>query len=241
MITCYIVDDEYHAITVLVEYIQKTPGLKLASYRENPLEAFQEFQENGFPDVVFLDIDMPQLSGLDLAGLIGNNSLIIFTTAFDHYAMNAFDKNARDYLLKPISYERFLLSVQRIFSHIKTKQPSEGDQDFFFIQTDSKGKLIKVKFDDIYYIAGLKNYVTVFTNQGNHITYVTLKKMEDQLPSNFLRIHKSYIVNINKVKSVEGNEIRLADGKFRIVMGATYKKTFFNMIQYKTIKSGDTG
>jgi two-component system LytT family response regulator len=180
MTSCYIIDDELHAIQVLAGYVNKTPGLELAGSTENPLEGLNEFREKGYADITFVDIDMAQLSGIEVATLIGNKTSVVFTTAFPKYAVEAFEKDASDYILKPITYERFLKCINKITARIGSKK----ENDFFYIQCESKGKIIKLNYDDIIFVEALKNYVSIHTADNKHLTYLTLKEMEGSLPPN---------------------------------------------------------
>jgi len=239
MISCYIVDDEQHAIQVLAKYIEQTPGLQLMGTSENPLEALQIFRENGYADITFIDIDMPQLSGMDLSELLHNKTTIVFATAYDKYALQAFEKNAFDYILKPISYERFLKCINKLNSRVvKNAAPEEeSSRDHFYIQYEMKGKIVKIEYKDVEYIQALKNYVIIHTLTAKFITYLTMKEVEESLPPNiFMRVHKSFIVNLTKVQSIDGNAIQLGN-KTEIVLGVSYKDAFFAKLNDKMIRT----
>ncbi|HEU4555005.1 MAG TPA: LytTR family DNA-binding domain-containing protein [Chitinophaga sp.] len=238
MISCYIVDDEQHAIQVMAKHIEQTPGLQLIGTSENPLEALQVFRENGYADITFIDIDMPQLSGMDLSELLHNKTTIVFATAYDKYALQAFEKSAFDYILKPISYERFLKCINKLNSRmVKGPQEEESSRDHFYIQYEMKGKIVKIEYKDVVYIQALKNYVIIHTVNGKFITYLTMKEMEDSLsPSVFMRVHKSFIVNLTKVQSIDGNAIQLGN-KTEITLGISYKEAFFARLNEKMIKT----
>lgn len=239
MISCYIVDDEQHAIQVLAKYIEQTPGLQLMGTSENPLEALQIFRENAYADITFIDIDMPQLSGMDLSELLHNKTTIVFATAYDKYALQAFEKNAFDYILKPISYERFLKCINKLNSRVvkNSSQEEESSRDHFYIQYEMKGKIVKIEYKDVEYIQALKNYVIIHTLTGKFITYLTMKEVEESLPPNiFMRVHKSFIVNLTKVQSIDGNAIQLGN-KTEIVLGVSYKDAFFAKLNDKMIKT----
>jgi DNA-binding LytR/AlgR family response regulator len=239
MISCYIVDDEQHAIQVLAKYIEQTPGLQLMGTSENPLEALQIFRENAYADITFIDIDMPQLSGMDLSELLHNKTTIVFATAYDKYALQAFEKNAFDYILKPISYERFLKCINKLNSRVvkNSSQEEESSRDHFYIQYEMKGKIVKIEYKDVEYIQALKNYVIIHTLTAKFITYLTMKEVEESLPPNiFMRVHKSFIVNLTKVQSIDGNAIQLGN-KTEIVLGVSYKDAFFAKLNDKMIKT----
>nr|WP_295873279.1 LytTR family DNA-binding domain-containing protein [uncultured Chitinophaga sp.] len=239
MISCYIIDDELHAIQVLAKYIEQTPGLLLAGSSENPLEALQIFRENGHADITFVDIDMPQISGMELSELLQGETSIVFATAYDKYALQAFEKNAFDYILKPISYERFLKCINKLNSkEVKAATPNEkGIRDHFYIQYEMKGKIVKIEYNDVIYVQALKNYVIVHTLQAKYITYLTMKEMEESLPTTlFMRVHKSFIVNLTKVVGIDGSCIQLKD-KMELTIGSGYKEAFFQHLNEKIIKT----
>jgi len=240
MITCYIVDDELHAIQVLAKYIEQTPGLELIGYSENPLEALQIFRDSGYADITFIDVDMPQLSGLDLSEFLQNKTSVVFATAYDKYAIQAFEKGAIDYILKPISYDRFLKCVNKQNSNFaRTDAPKEAavSRDHFYIQYETKGKIVKIDYKDVNHIQALKNYVIIHTNQTKYITYLTMKEMEESMPpSLFLRVHKSAIINMEKVALIEGNIIQLKD-KTEIVLGTSYRDAFISRLNGGLIRT----
>ncbi|TPE42558.1 LytR/AlgR family response regulator transcription factor [Pontibacter mangrovi] len=241
MTTCYIVDDEQHAIDVLSRYIQNTPGLELKGAEDNPLHALNAITSGkASADITFLDVDMPQLSGIDLAGLINGCTTVVFTTAYPDYAYQAFDKDAVDYLLKPISYERFLRAIAKVKEALKRKQtaPAEEQNDeYFYIKADVKGKYVKVSLADIIYVEAMQNYVRIQTPSEKLTTYLSMKEIEEHLPAaEFTRVHKSFIVSNAKVRSVEGNLIMLTDEN-TVSLGRSYRTAFLEMINAKLLKS----
>jgi DNA-binding LytR/AlgR family response regulator len=236
MISCYIIDDELHAIQVLEAYIAKTPGLELIGYSENPLAAIEEFRSKKFADITFVDIDMPQLSGIEVSELIGTKTRVIFTTAFSSYALEAFEKDVFDYILKPITYPRFLKSINKVAAGLS----KEDQDDYFYLQCDNKGKIAKLKYDEILFVEGLKNYIGINTTSGKYITHMTMKEMEENLSAvNFCRVHKSYIINVDKITNMQGNLISLGN-KIEITLGNDYKEDFNKKISKKLLKSKKT-
>lgn len=236
MFTCYVVDDEAHAIETLVSYIEKAPGLELLGTSTNPLEALDRINNTIRPDITFLDVDMPQLSGLDLAGLISDRTAVIFTTAFPDYALGAFEKNAADYLLKPISFERFLNSVKKVSAHLRAHTPDPAN-DHIFIKSNIKGKVTRLNFKDIVYVESIKNYVIIYTEDEKMVTYLTMKELEAALPpENFFRVHKSYIVNADKIKTVNGVNI-LLQKNIMVPLGQMYKIALQDYINTKLVSS----
>ncbi|MEO7215555.1 LytTR family DNA-binding domain-containing protein [Mucilaginibacter sp.] len=226
--TCYVVDDEPHATAVLVDYINRTPGLSLAGSHANPLAALAEMTQAP-PALAFLDIDMAELSGIALAGMINQHSAVIFTTSFREYGAEAFEKNAAGYLLKPISYERFLACVQKI------REPgshrAEAEKTFFFIKTEAKGKMVRVPIPDITYIRSLGNYVEIYLGKEKLIAYLTLSELYEQLPpGKFSRIEKSFIVSHDHIQSIENFRAKLADGT-ALPIGRTYSAAFMEKMK----------
>jgi len=240
MYTCYVIDDEEHAVDTLVNYINKLPGLNLVGTSINPLKAIDEITNSSQVDIVFLDVDMPELSGLEVADIISPHTSVIFTTAYPNYAVQAFEKNGSDFLLKPISFERFAKSVSKVENLIRSKKQSEhhSDDEHFFINPGIKGRIIQLSYSEIIYIEGLKNYVVLYTIDGKHITYLSMREIEKLIPmSRFTRIHKSYIVNIDKIKSIDGNNVILSS-TVELPIGISFKENFIHLIHSRTLRSG---
>jgi len=237
---CYVIDDEQHAIDVISRHIHNTPGLELIGAEIEPLAAVSKIG-NGeiMPDIIFADIDMPNLTGIDFAELMGDRALIVFTTAFPNYAASAFDKNALDYILKPITYERFLKAVDKARQRIADKKNKQagGEKDYFFIKVDVKGKLVKIIEDDIVYIEAKQNYIQINLENASHLTYLSLNEIAEKLPPDkFARSHKSFIANLHKVKMVEGGMITFVNGQ-QIMLGTTYRAKFMEGVEQKLIRS----
>jgi DNA-binding LytR/AlgR family response regulator len=236
MFTCYVVDDEPHAIETLVSYIDKAPGLELLGSSTNPLEALDLINTSVHPEITFLDVDMPQLSGLDLAGLISDRTAVIFTTAFPNHALAAFEKNAVDYLLKPISFERFLNSVKKVSVQLRAHIQNPAN-DHIFIKANIKGKVTRLNFTDIVYVESIKNYVIIYTEKEKMITYLTMKELEAALPpEKFFRVHKSFMVNSERIKTVNGVNI-LLQNEMMIPLGQMYKTALQDYINAKLVRS----
>jgi DNA-binding LytR/AlgR family response regulator len=233
-----IVDDEESAINVLRSYVEKVPFLQLVGTALDPLQALELLRQNK-AGLVFLDIHMPNLSGLDMMKMIAHPCKVILTTAYSEFAVKGFELEALDYLLKPISFERFLRAAQRAQAAAETV-PAEAshhemENDFIFVKTETKGKMIKVRFSEIMYIEGLKNYVSIYTPEERIVTYSSFLQLEEMLPPNFMRIHKSYIVSLDKIKAVDGNQILLYTMKNYIPMGESYRPAFFNALKQRII------
>jgi DNA-binding LytR/AlgR family response regulator len=230
-INCIVIDDEIPAIQQMEDYISRVPFLNLMKSFNNAIEPIT-FLQNNEVDVIFLDIEMEGFTGLQLIKALKNRPQIILTTAYDQYAIKAFDLNVADYLLKPISFERFIQSIDKIFDLFsKTRQiENKGKQykrDYFFIKTEYR--MQRIDFDDILFIEGMKEYLRIHTKKERIMTLRNFKNMEEMLPSeNFIRVHKSYMVAINKIESVEKNRITI--GESLIPISETYSQAFFMVL-----------
>jgi DNA-binding LytR/AlgR family response regulator len=239
MITCLIVDDEQGAIDILRTFVGKTPFLSLVGSTTNPLEALGMLQSQPV-DLVFLDIHMPQLSGLDFLRLLKGKTKVILTTAYSEFAVESFELEALDYLLKPIAFERFLKAAQKALnSSLEPSprwQPEEKADDYIFVKTESKGKMSKINFQDILYVEGLKNYVSINTATESIVTLLNIKDLEERLPARqFMRVHKSYIVSLDKICALDGNQILFKNMKAYVPLGDTYRSTFFKALEEKVM------
>jgi DNA-binding LytR/AlgR family response regulator len=239
MITCLIVDDEQSAIDILKLYVERTPFLTLAATTRNPLEALTLVQ-NLPVDLIFLDIHMPQLSGIDFMKLLNGKSKVILTTAYSEFAVEGFEQEALDYILKPVAFERFLKAAQKALNASITPspkwQPADKEDNYIFVKTESKGKMTKVNFDEILYVEGLKNYISIYTKEERIVTLLNIKDIEDRLPPNqFKRVHKSYIVALSNIRALDGNQILLKDVKAYVPLGDTYRTAFFEVLQEKVM------
>lgn len=220
MIRTLLVDDEYLALNLLEAYVQQVPDLELLGKEKLPMKALERLQQ-GQVDLLFLDIQMPVLSGNNLLKTLQNPPLVVFTTAYTQYAIEAFDLNVVDYLLKPFPFERFLQAVQKAKQLLHARgagntSERQSDPDFLSLKVD--GKLVKVFLEDILYIEGLKEYVR-FVCSGNrrYVTLESLRNLEEQLPAQlFSRVHKSYIVSKTKVSALDGNMLEIGTVKIPI-------------------------
>jgi DNA-binding LytR/AlgR family response regulator len=237
MISRVIIDDEKHAIEILKEHISKLPSLKLVYSSTKPIEAFQFVQQNPV-DLIFLDIHMPDLEGIQFVKLLQGKKKVILTTAYPEYALEGYEHNVIDYLLKPIMFDRFLKAVQKVINADNNFSPlanlNTNSEKYFFVKTENRGKMTKVLLDEIMYVEGLGNYVNIFTTTQKILTLITFKELEDQLPGNlFFRIHKSYLINIEKIEGVDGNQITI--NEVHIPIGDKYKDKFYERIDTKII------
>ncbi|MEJ6693269.1 MAG: LytTR family DNA-binding domain-containing protein [Saprospiraceae bacterium] len=232
MIKAIIVDDEPLALDVLETYIAQLPELELVARCENALEAREVLKEHDV-DLMFLDINMPQLTGIDFVKTLSVKPNFIFTTAHPYYAVEGFELNAIDYLMKPIPLERFMKAVNKVINMQlgETSAPEKKKENFIFVKADKK--LIKVNFDDILYIEGLKDYVIIRQKEGRVITLHTMKSLEAKLPDHiFKRIHRSYIVNIGAIDAIVGNMIELKEKSQvkHIPIGKNYREELLKVI-----------
>jgi DNA-binding LytR/AlgR family response regulator len=209
-INCIIIDDEPLARKGLKEYITDVDFLHLAGEFENPLKATEMIGE-GKVQLLFLDIQMPKITGLDFFKTLQQAPPVIFTTAYPQYALDGFNLNALDYLVKPVAFERFLQAALKAKEYYELRlknNAAETQQGYFFIKAD--GRLVKLFYDDILLVEAVQNYVNVYTTGKKYITYLTFKSVEEYLPAaDFIKVHKSYIVSKQKVESIEGNDIKI--------------------------------
>lgn len=237
MISCYVIDDEEHAVEILSDLINRTPGLELLGSSTDPMVGLDIVTSGVAPDLVFVDINMPGMNGIEFAGLANSYSTIIFTTAYPQFAVEAFEKEAFDYLPKPITQERFLKSIVRYKKQFN-KNISVPPGEYFYVKGDVKGKMMRINLLDITYIEGALNYIIIHTGEEKKtITYLTMGEIMNSLPeSRFSRIHKSFIINNDKIKLISGNDITLND-KTILNLGPAYKDAFYETLQQKVVKT----
>lgn len=238
---CIIIEDEPLARNLMIEYVRKIPSLDLIEAFPNPLAALETLQ-TAEVDILFLDVQMPEITGISLLKILKKRPLVVLTTAYSEYALEGYELDVADYLLKPITFERFLKAVdkvtQRIESTRKTSAPQEvsaapSAPPFVFVKDGTK--LIKVRLDEILYVEGLKDYVTIHTPQQKIISLQRLKTLEEQLPADkFIRIHNSYIVALDAIKMIQKNEVQV--GNALLPVGDTYRKAFKEFIDRNHIQ-----
>ncbi len=228
MIHCIAIDDEPLALKQMAGYIEKTPFLKLVGQFESALQAISWMQEN-LVELMFVDINMPDLSGMEFVKSLNNPPGVIFTTAYSEYALEGFRVDAIDYLLKPIAYGDFLKAAEKALERIVKKEEAtsrvESDENFLFVK--SEYKILRIKLSHIRYIEGMREYIRIhIENQKAVMALMSMKKMEAFLPQKqFMRVHRSYIVNLEKVNAIERNRI-LFDPDVRIPISEQYKAAF---------------
>ena len=239
MLKCLVIDDEEIAIKLLEDHISRIPFLQLVGTSTNPLEALISINKNPV-DLIFLDIQMPQLNGVQFMQLLQNRAMVVITSAYHEYAIEGFEHNVVDYLLKPISYERFLRALEKAYNLKNPASPIATPPNvhpvsggYIFIKVDNK--TARVELDDILYVEGFKNYVSIFTETQRYITLQTMKQIEELLPPNrFVRVHKSYIIALDKIDTIERHTITI--NKQAIPIGTTYTDPFFKLLEIKKNK-----
>lgn len=236
-LTCALVDDEPLALELLGSYVEKTPMLQLQGKYSSAVMAMRQLTETPV-DLLFLDIQMPDLNGLEYSKLVPPETRIVFTTAFDQYAIDGYKVNALDYLLKPISYNDFLTAVHKAVEWFELKRNIKPDTEpaADFIYVKSEYKLVRIDLNDILYIEGLKDYIKIYTESSPRpvLSLMSMKSMEENLPSDrFMRVHRSYIVQKNKIQVVERG--RIAFGKNYIPVSDNYKQDVQNYLNTHTL------
>ena len=227
-LNCFIVDDEPLARQGIREYIEQTQDLNYLGEAGSAQDA-TEFLKTHKADLIFTDIQMPGISGIDFVRSATNESLFIFITAFPEYAVEGYELNIIDYLLKPVSYERFLKAVTKAKEYLALKNSMKEKQqvDYFFIKCGNKFE--KILFDDVLYAEALENYVKIYTRSKMHISYLTFKSLEEYLsPEKFIRVHKSYIVSLSKIENLD-NEI-ISIGSYEIPLSRNYRSEVMNKV-----------
>lgn len=213
MINCIITDDEPLAREGIASYVKEVDFLTLTGICENPIELVNLLKQHP-ADLLFLDIQMPKLSGIDFLKMVQHPPMVIITTAFPEYALEGFQLNVLDYLLKPVTFDRFFKAATKARDYHQLMNPAtkadvpapDPEADYFFIKCGTRYE--KIQVEDILFVEGMQNYSSIYTRKGKYMTLLYLKNLEQQLPAqSFIRVHKSYIVAINKIDSIQGNEI----------------------------------
>ncbi|GAB3241267.1 LytTR family DNA-binding domain-containing protein [Hymenobacter seoulensis] len=235
-LTCYIIEDEHLAQEILEEYIAKVPFLELKGTFMSPLEAAAEMAVDK-PDLLFLDINMPDLDGLSFIPMLSPKPMIILTTAYDQYALKAYDLEVRDYLLKPFTFERFYKGVLRLYQEQSArpavakkedKAEARNEQEFIFLKVGHR--IQKVATRDILFVEGMKDYLRLHTREEKIMTLLSFAKLEELLPAqDFVRVHRSFLVALNKIDHIERNRIQIADQI--IPISDTYAEAFYKLLK----------
>lgn len=239
MLQCLIVEDEPLARNLLTEYVAKIPDLHLVEACANPLAALEILRRQQI-DILFLDIQMPEITGISFLKVLQKKPYVILTTAYSQYALEGYELDVVDYLLKPITFERFLKAVDKVNQRMQTspkvviQNPGKPAEDFVFVKDGTK--LVRVTLSDILYVEGLKDYVTIHARGQKVVTLQRLKALEEQLPADrFIRIHHSYIVAIHAIDAVHKGEVKI--GTTLLPISESYRKSFREFIEGKQIGS----
>lgn len=232
-INCLIVDDEPVARTIVQEFVEELDWLQLVGQAESPLKAINLLAHSSV-DLLFLDIEMPHMSGLELLKNLPNPPAVIVTTAYPQYALEGFELSVLDYLLKPISMERFLKAALKAKAFFEQKnKTAPPNADYFFVKCD--GNIERIELRELLYVKALENYIIIQTAQRKYIAYLTMKGLEDYLPSEqFVKIHKSYLVPIAKIDRIEGNEVHI--GNEKLPLSRNLRAEVLERIEGKLVK-----
>ena len=229
---CLLVDDEPLALDILESYLKKIPDAELTGRCQNALEA-SEFLKHNKVDIIFLDIQMPEITGIEFMRSMANPPLVVFCTAFPDFAVEGFELNAIDYLLKPVSFDRFSKTMERTREYMSLKkndevEPPDLESDYIFIKSNQKQ--IKLSYDQIYYVEAFADYVKLYTPEKRYITLQTMKNMENKLPKDkFIRVHRSFIAGLRYIHSFNSTELEINGVK--IPVGKNYKEEFLNRMK----------
>lgn len=239
-IRCIAVDDEPLALDIIESYVSKLPYLHIVKTCSSATEAMQVLQDENI-DLMLLDIEMPELTGIQFLNILKHQPLIIFTTAYPEYALEGFNHNTVDYLLKPIPFDRFLKAASKVQERMQgiaknaetPTQPAGQEHEFMFVKADYK--TIRVDFKDVLWIEGLKDYIVIHTKDQKIITLLSMNKMMEKLPdSKFLRVHRSFIVSLQRIDSIEKSRIKV--GAKEIPIGEVYKDEFMKWVEENNIQ-----
>ncbi|RAJ02629.1 LytTR family two component transcriptional regulator [Chitinophaga skermanii] len=230
MIRCIAVDDEPLALEIIEDFVKRVPFLTLVKKFESAAHALR-FLRDEQVDLIFLDIKMPDITGIEFLRSLKNPPAVILTTAFQEYAMDGYDLDVVDYLLKPIPFDRFLKAVTKAEEYISVKEGKQAESgtvsDYIFVKTEYK--IIKIDLEDILYIEALKDYIKIYTHQQKILTLKSLKSFESRLPKDkFIRVHRSFLVSLNKISAVEKNTVLIANQSIPISEG--YRDKFYELI-----------
>ena len=233
-LSCIIVDDEPVARKILHEFVEKVPFMDLQGKFESAMKA-EAFLKNNTADIIFLDIEMPKVSGLQLLQKMDIESIVILTTAFPQYALEGYELDIIDYLLKPFAFNRFLKAVQKAKDYYQMKNIATGTLQPSYIFIKSEKRIEKIELNDILYAESVGNYVSIHTENKRIMAYLTMKSLESQLPLNdFIKIHQSYLVNCSKIDAIEGNEIKI--GSRSLPMSRNYREMVMKIIHQRLLK-----
>jgi DNA-binding LytR/AlgR family response regulator len=228
MLNCIVVDDDEMSRRVVVHFIEKTKSLQLSKEFDNAIDAVQYLDEEHV-DIIFLDVQMPEMSGMDFINSLEKDIDIILITSEQKYAVEAFEKKVTDYLVKPIDYSRFLQAAQKAQTNIEATRTNTVKRREFYVRTDAK--IVRISYEKILYVEALADYVIIQTDAKKHIVHFTMKGIVNRLPGNeFIRTHRSYIVNLDKIEALEDNSLLI--GEKYIPIGASYKEALLGQLNF---------
>jgi DNA-binding LytR/AlgR family response regulator len=239
MIRCVIIDDERQAINVIKKHVGRLPNIEVVGTETNPLLGIELIKKE-HPDVVFLDIQMDEMNGIEIMKLLGKSTCVVICTAYSEFAVTGYELDAVDYLMKPIEFNRFVKAVQRVSNTISHRSPGNTNaipNDYIFVKAGQRGKMLKIDLDEIDYVEGMSNYIAFHRGTQKTLAYLTLRELEERLPDvQFIRVHKSYIIAIREISFMEHNELILKKSKQRIPIGANYKEAFLTKMKDKLME-----
>jgi two-component system, LytTR family, response regulator len=241
MYRCLIIDDEQHTLDLLSAYARQSGLLDIVATLNDPLQALPLLSKQEV-DVVFLDVNLSSLSGLDFIRAAGNKLQYVLCTAHSEYASEAFELGVADYLLKPVRFSRFMKAIGRLgaLTHAQAAAAVAGlddfETDYMFVKTETKGKLLKVNVRDIELVEGMRNYIAIHHNGLRTLALLSIKEMEDRLPARyFMRVHKSFLVNLERISGIAGNQVYLKNSTSEILIGASYKEAFMERMKERVL------
>lgn len=239
MIKCAIIDDEQPAVNVVVNYIKRVAELELVGTSTDPLKGVELIKDTN-PDVVFLDIQMDEITGIELMNMLDSEIQVIFCTAFSEFAVESYELDALDYLMKPIPFDRFMKAVKKIRNYTMKGVEKNGHEevvdDYIFVKTEAKGKMLKINLNDIDFIEAKNNYVAFHCDKRVILVYSTLREIEVRLSeSNFVRIHKSFILPVSKICLIERSFVMIKNRMEQIPISRSYKADFLDLVRHKLI------
>ncbi|MEE1946387.1 LytTR family DNA-binding domain-containing protein [Pedobacter sp. KR3-3] len=231
--TSYIIDDDQHVINAIIKHIEQIPYLTVTGHHTNPLLALNEISKGEKPDIVFLDVEMPELSGIDVIDMLDKSISVVFITSHSKYALQAFQKDVIDFLLKPFSFEQFLKCISKIQGKIASKynEQKEINRTHLFVNPGLKGKAIQIELAEVTHIEAIEHSACIYLTNEKVIINMSIKKIQEKLPiKTFIRVHRAYIVNIRIIKMLEANLITLKNG-IQIPLGEAYRNELMKQIQ----------
>ena len=238
MIKCAVIDDEQSAINVLMNYIKRVSDLELVGTSTDPLKGLELIKSTN-PDVVFLDIQMDEITGIELMNMLEHEIQVIFCTAFSEFAAESYDLDALDYLMKPIPFDRFMKAIKKIRKLTNGPEKNSNEEipdDYIFVKAESKGKVLRVNFADIDFVEAKNNYIAFHCGKRVIMVYSTMKEIESSLSSsNFKRIHKSFIIPISKISLIQNNFVMLKNREEQIPIGKTYKTEVLDLVSHRLL------